>query len=279
MRIRMRFQNPLRRCAGPNFKHQTPNTKHQDRARTNTGSTPNSQSSTLNRVTIDVLSLFPAIATAALCESMMKRAQEKGLFTFKSHDLRDWTHDKYRRADDAPYGGGQGMVMKCEPIFEAVESLRTPETRVVFMGPCGRRFDQRIAQEYSSFGAKGGHLIILCGHYEGVDQRVLDHLVDDEISIGDYVLTNGVIAAVVFVDAIVRLIPGVLGDDASATDDSFATGLLEFPHYTRPPEYRGWKIPDILLSGNHAHIERWRREQALERTRQRRPDLLPPKTK
>ena len=225
---------------------------------------------------IDILSLFPSIATATLGESMMKRAQEKGIVTFKSHDLRDWTHDRYRTADDAPYGGGQGMVMKCEPIFEAVESLRTPETRVVFMGPCGRRLDQRIAQEYSDFGTKGGHLIILCGHYEGVDQRVLDHLVDDEISVGDYVLTNGVIAAVVFVDAIVRLIPGVLGDDASATDDSFATGLLEFPHYTRPPEYRGWKIPDILLSGNHAHIERWRREQALDRTRQRRPDLLPP---
>ncbi len=235
---------------------------------------------------IDVLSLFPAIATAALGESMMKRAQEKGLFTFKSHDLRDWTHDRHRTADDAPYGGGQGMVMKCEPIFEAVESLRTPQTRVVFMGPCGRRLDQRIAQEYASLAGSGAapgdpeqngaHLIILCGHYEGVDQRVLDHLVDDEISVGDYVLTNGVIAAVVFVDAVVRLIPGVLGDDASATDDSFATGLLEFPHYTRPPEYRGWKIPDILLSGNHANIERWRREQALERTRQRRPDLLPP---
>jgi tRNA (guanine37-N1)-methyltransferase len=227
-------------------------------------------------VRIDVLSLFPAVASAAFGESIMRRAQDKGLAALRSHDLRDWTHDRHRTADDAPYGGGQGMVMKCEPIFEAVESLRTPETRVVFMSPCGRRFDQRIAQEYSDFGKEGGHLIILCGHYEGVDQRVLDHLVDDEISVGDYVLTNGVIAAVVFVDAIVRLIPGVLGDDASAADDSFATGLLEFPHYTRPPEYRGWKIPDILLSGNHAHIERWRREQALERTRQRRPDLLPP---
>ena len=222
---------------------------------------------------IDILSLFPAVASAALGESMMKRAQEKGLVTFRSLDLRDWTHDRHRTADAAPYGGGQGMVMKCEPIFEAVESLRTPETRVVFMGPCGRRLDQRIAQEYS---ARGGHLIILCGHYEGVDQRVLDHLVDDEISVGDYVLTNGVIAAVVFVDAIVRLIPGVLGDDASAADDSFATGLLEFPHYTRPPEFRGWKIPDILLSGHHGEIEKWRREQAIERTKQRRPDLLPP---
>ena len=142
------------------------------------------------------------------------------------------------------------------------------------MSPAGRRFNQRIAGELS----RESHLIVICGHYEGVDHRVIAHLVDLEISIGDYVLTNGVIAAVVFVDAIVRLIPGVLGDDASATDDSFATGLLEFPHYTRPPEYRGWKIPDILLSGNHANIERWRREQALERTRQRRPDLLPPTT-
>ena len=222
---------------------------------------------------IDILSLFPGIASAALGESMMKRAQERGVVTFRSLDIRDWTHDRHRTTDDAPYGGGQGMVMKCEPIFEAVESLRTTDTRVVFMGPCGRRLDQPIARGYAT---RAGHLIVLCGHYEGVDERVIEHLVDDEISIGDYVLTNGVIAAVVFVDAIVRLIPGVLGDAASATDDSFATGLLEFPHYTRPPEYRGWKIPDILLSGNHAKIERWRREQALERTRQRRPDLLPP---
>jgi tRNA (guanine37-N1)-methyltransferase len=223
-------------------------------------------------VQIDILSLFPAIASAALGESMMKRAQEKSLVRFRSLDIREWTRDRHRTADDAPYGGGQGMVMKCEPIFEAVESIRTPDTRVVFMGPCGRRLDHGIAQEYAS---RAGHLIVLCGHYEGVDERVLDHLVDEEISVGDYVLTNGVIAAVVFVDAIVRLIPGVLGDAGSATDDSFATGLLEFPQYTRPPEFRGWKVPDILLSGNHGAIERWRREQAIERTRQRRPDLLP----
>jgi tRNA (guanine37-N1)-methyltransferase len=222
-------------------------------------------------VQIDILSLFPAIATAALGESMMKRAQEKGLATFRSLDLRDWTHDRHRTADDTPYGGGAGMVMKCEPIFEAIESIRTPATRVVYMSPAGRRFNQSIAREYAD---RGGHVMLLSGHYEGVDQRVLDHLVDDELSIGDYVLTNGVIAAVVIVDAIVRLLPGVLGDEQSATDDSFATGLLEYPHYTRPYEFRGWKVPDILLSGHHAQIEKWRRQQAVDRTRQRRPDLL-----
>ncbi len=228
----------------------------------------NSQSA----VQIDILSLFPAIATAALGESMMKRAQHKGIATFRSHDIRDWTHDRHRTTDDTPYGGGQGMVMKCEPIFEAIEALRTPSARVVYMSPCGRRFNQNIAREYAD---RGGQLILLSGHYEGVDQRVLNGVVDDEISIGDYVLTNGVIAAVVVVDAIVRLLPGVLGDDASALEDSFATGLLEFPQYTRPPVFRGEKVPGILLSGNHAAIAKWRREQALERTRERRPDLLP----
>ncbi len=221
---------------------------------------------------IDILSLFPGIATAILGESIMKRAQEKGAVAFRSLDLRDWTHDRHHTADDTPYGGGQGMVMKCEPIFEAVESVRTPETRVVYMSPCGRRFDQRIAQEYAE---RRGHVVFLSGHYEGVDQRVLDHLVDDELSIGDYVLTNGVISACVVVDAIVRLLPGVLGDEASAGDDSFASGLLEFPHYTRPFDFRGWKVPDILLSGHHKNIAKWRREQAIARTRERRPDLLP----
>ncbi len=221
---------------------------------------------------IDILSLFPAIATAALGESMMKRAQEKGLVTFRSLDLRDWTHDRHRTTDEAPFGGGPGMVMTCEPIFAAIESLRTPTTRVIYMSPTGRRFTQGIAKEHAE---RGGHLILLCGHYEGVDQRVIDHLVDDEISIGDYVLTNGVIPAIVITDAIVRLLPGVLGDAGSASDDSFTTGLLEYPHYTRPEDFRGWKVPEILRSGNHAAIAKWRREQALERTRQRRPDLLP----
>ena len=224
-------------------------------------------------VQIDILSLFPAIATAALGESMMRRAQEKGAVTVRSLDLRDWTHDRHRTADDAPYGGGQGMVMKCGPIFEAIEAIRTPGARVVYLSPCGRRFDQANAREYAD---RGGHVILLCGHYEGVDQRVLDHLVDDELSIGDYVLTNGVVAAVVIVDAIVRLLPGVLGDENSAPDDSFASGLLEYPHYTRPEDFRGWKVPEILLSGHHGEIAKWRRQQAIERTRQRRPDLLPP---
>ena len=221
---------------------------------------------------IDILSLFPGVATAILSESIMKRAQEKRAVTFRSLDLRDWTHDRHNTTDDTPYGGGQGMVMKCEPIFEAIEAIKTPATRVVYMSPCGRRFDQNIAQEYAT---RGGHIVFLSGHYEGVDQRILDHLVDDEISIGDYVLTNGVISACVVVDAIVRLLPGVLGDDASATDDSFASGLLEFPHYTRPFDFRGWKVPDILLSGHHSNIAKWRREQAIARTLERRPDLLP----
>jgi tRNA (guanine37-N1)-methyltransferase len=225
-----------------------------------------------NPVQIDILSLFPAIATAALGESMMKRAQASGAVTVRSLDLRDWAHDRHRTTDDTPYGGGQGMVMKCEPIFEAVEALRTPGARVVYLSPCGRKFDQTIAQEYAT---RGGHVIFLCGHYEGVDQRVIDQLVDDEISIGDYVLTNGVIAAVVVVDAIVRLLPGVLGDAQSAPDDSFASGLLEYPHYTRPPEFRGEKVPDILLSGNHGAIAKWRKAEAIARTKARRPDLLP----
>ena len=219
---------------------------------------------------IDILTLFPKICEGALAESMMKRAQEKGLATIRVHNIRDWATSKHLMTDDAPYGGSQGMVMKCEPIFAAVEALRTPESKVILMSPGGRRFEQGIAAAY----ACDAHLIILCGHYEGVDQRVIDHLVDDELSIGDYVLTNGAIAALVVTDAIVRLIPGVLGDDASAADDSFSSGLLEFPQYTRPVEFRGWRVPDILLSGHHAEIAKWRRQMALEKTRKNRPDLL-----
>lgn len=200
----------------------------------------------------------------------MKRAQTRGFAEIHSHNLRDWATDKHRMTDDTPYGGSQGMVMKCEPIFAAVEALRREGSRVVLMTPAGRPFDQAAAVRYSS----APHLIVLCGHYEGIDQRVIDHLVDDEVSIGDYVLTNGAIAAVVFVDAIVRLIPGVLGDENSAPDDSFSSGLLEFPQYTRPVEFRGWRVPDVLLSGHHAEIAKWRREQALEKTRKVRPDLL-----
>jgi tRNA (guanine37-N1)-methyltransferase len=223
-------------------------------------------------VRIDILTLFPKICEGALAESMMKRAQEKGLATIAVHNIRDWALGKHLMTDDTPYGGGQGMVMKCEPVFAAVEAIRTPESRVILMSPAGRRFEQKVAADYATLP----HLIFICGHYEGIDQRVVDHLVDDELSIGDYVLTNGAIAALVVTDAIVRLIPGVLGDEASAAEDSFSQGLglLEFPQYTRPVEFRGWRVPDILLSGHHAQIAKWRRQKALEKTQANRPDLL-----
>jgi tRNA (guanine37-N1)-methyltransferase len=234
---------------------------------------------------IDILTLFPEICRTPLGESMMKRAQEKKLIDLRIHNLRDWTTDKHHVVDDTPFGGGQGMVMKPEPIFAAVEELKarktpnaqrsTPnvqlgEARVILMSPAGRRLNQQMAMEFS----KESHLIVICGHYEGVDHRVIEHFVDFEVSIGDYVLTNGAIAAVVLVDAVVRLLPGVLGHEQSAADDSFSSGLLEAPQYTRPAEFRGWKVPDILLSGNHAEIAAWRQQQALKRTRENRPDLL-----
>jgi len=218
---------------------------------------------------IDILTLFPEICRAPLSESMMKRAQENKIVDLRIHNLRDWTTDKHHIVDDAPFGGGQGMVMKPEPIFAAVESLRKENNVVILMTPQGKRFTQPLANELS----QREHLIIVCGHYEGVDHRVIEHLVDLEISIGDYVLTNGAIAAVVLVDAIVRLLPGVLGHEQSAADDSFTGGLLEAPQYTRPAEFRGWKVPEILLSGNHAEIAAWRKEQAKKRTGQNRPDL------
>jgi tRNA (guanine37-N1)-methyltransferase len=221
-------------------------------------------------VRIDILTLFPEVCRAPLSESIMKRAQESGALDLRIHNLREWTTDKHHIVDDAPFGGGQGMVMKPEPIFAAVESLRTNDSLVVLMAPQGRKLTQTLASEFSA----RSHLIIICGHYEGVDHRVHQHLVDAEISIGDYVLTNGAIAAVVFVDAVVRLLPGVLGHEQSAADDSFSGGLLEGPHYTRPAEFRGWKVPDVLLSGNHAEIAAWRKEQAHRRTREKRPDLL-----
>jgi tRNA (guanine37-N1)-methyltransferase len=202
---------------------------------------------------------------------MLKRAQEKRLIEIHSHNLRDWATDRHRTTDDAPYGGGQGMVLKCEPLFAAVESLKKPDTRVVLMSPAGRLFKQPVAEEYTQYA----HLILVCGHYEGIDQRAIDQLVDEEISIGDYVLTNGALAAAVFVDAIARLLPGVLGDAASARDDSHASGLLEFPQYTRPVEFRGLRVPEILLGGNHAAIAEWRKNQALAKTQAVRPDLLP----
>ena len=219
---------------------------------------------------IDILTLFPEICRAPLNESIMKRAQTSGALELRIHNLRDWTTDKHHVVDDAPFGGGQGMVMKPEPIFAAVESLRADDSTVILMTPQGRRFEQAVAAELSQHA----HLIVICGHYEGIDHRVAEHLVDLELSVGDYVLTNGAIAAVVIVDAIARLLPGVLGHDQSAVDDSFSTGLLEAPQYTRPAEFRGWKVPDVLLSGNHGEIAAWRREQAKLRTEQNRPDLL-----
>ena len=226
---------------------------------------------------IDIITLFPEICRAPLNESMMKRAQENGVLDLHIHNLRAWTSDKHHVVDDAPFGGGQGMVMKPEPIFAAVEDLRnqTPNikhqtSKVILMSPTGRRFDQPMAEQLSH----ESNLIVVCGHYEGVDHRVVDHLIDEEISVGDYVLTNGGIAAVILVDAVVRLVPGVLGDEQSAHDDSFREGLLEAPQYTRPAEFRGWKVPEILLSGNHGEIAKWREEQARKRTRENRPDLL-----
>jgi len=222
---------------------------------------------------IDILTLFPEICRAPLSESIMKRAQENKIVDLRIHNLRDWTKDKHRIVDDAPFGGGQGMVMKPEPIFAAVEELRAQvdeKSKIILMSPAGRRFDQPMAERFS----REPHLIVICGHYEGVDHRVIEHLVDLEISIGDYVLTNGAIAAVVLVDAIVRLLPGALGHEQSAADDSFSAGLLEAPQYTRPAEFRDWQVPDVLVSGNHALIAAWRKKEALRRTRENRPDLL-----
>jgi len=223
---------------------------------------------------IDILTLFPEICRAPLSESMMKRAQENRVVDLRIHNLRDWATDKHHIVDDAPFGGGQGMVMKPEPIFRAIGELKQItskiESKIILMSPAGKQFDQKIATDLS----KELHLIIVCGHYEGVDHRVIEQLVDLELSIGDYVLTNGAIAAAVLVDAVVRLLPGALGDEQSAADDSFSIGSLEAPQYTRPAEFQGWKVPEVLLSGNHREIAKWRNEQALKRTKHNRPDLL-----
>jgi tRNA (guanine37-N1)-methyltransferase len=223
---------------------------------------------------IDIVTLFPEICRGPLSESIMKRAQENRIAELHIHNLRDWTTDKHHVVDDSPFGGGQGMVMKPEPIYAAVEDLKSPianrKPQILLMSPAGRRLDQQMAQQLS----QESHLIIISGHYEGVDHRVIEHLIDLEISIGDYVLTNGAIAAVVLVDSIVRLLPGTLGHEQSAADDSFSNGLLEAPQYTRPADFRGWKVPEVLLSGNHAEIAKWRKEQAIKRTRENRPDLL-----
>ena len=219
---------------------------------------------------IDVLTLFPGMFPGALDESIIKRACESGRLRLGIHDLRDYTHDRHRTVDDRPFGGGPGMLMKPEPLFEAVEALRGEKTRVILTSPAGRPFRQQIAREL----AAEEHLLLVCGSYEGFDERVRQGLADDELSIGDYVLTNGALPAMVIIDSVTRLLPGVLGDDESSQDESFSGGLLEYPQYTRPAEFRGMTVPEVLLSGDHAAIEKWRREQAEVQTRQRRPDLL-----
>ena len=222
---------------------------------------------------IDIVTIFPRMLDGILGESILKRAQEAGLVQIRCVNLRDFATGAHLTTDDRPYGGGPGMVMKPEPVFKAVDALRRPESKVILMTPQGEPFKQATAMALS----KEAHLIILCGHYEGVDERIREALADLEISIGDYVLTNGVISAAIVVDAVVRLLPGALGGEGAADDESFTTGLLEYPHYTRPPVYRGMAIPEILTSGNHAEIAKWRRAQSIARTQARRPDLpLPP---
>jgi len=218
---------------------------------------------------IDVLTLFPGMFVGPLDESIIKRARERGLLDLQIRNLRDWTHDRHKTVDDRPFGGGPGMVLKPEPLFEAVEALARPNARVILMSPSGRKFTQEIAREL----AGQEHLLLISGSYEGFDERVRQGLAHDDLSIGDYVLTNGALPVMVVIDVVTRLLPGVLGDDESAKEESFSHGLLEYPHYTRPAEFRGMKVPEILLSGHHAEIAKWRHEQALERTRERRPDL------
>ena len=223
---------------------------------------------------IEILTTFPGMIDAASSESIIGRAREKGIVDLEAVNLRDFTEDKHRTTDDEPYGGGPGMVMKCEPVFKAVETLLSRrgslKPRVLLMTPQGRRFDQRMAEEL----ARESYLMMICGRYEGVDERIREHLVTDEVSVGDYVLTGGELPALVIMDAVARLLPGVLGDETSPESESFSSGLLEYPQYTRPAEFRDCKVPDVLLSGNHAEIEKWRRISALERTLLRRPDLL-----
>lgn len=223
-------------------------------------------------IRFDILSLFPEMFDSPLNYSILRRAGEKGLLDVRLHNIRDYAQDRHRVTDDAPYGGGGGMVMKVEPIDRALSAIEGEGNRdpVILLTPQGELFTQTIAKDLSYCS----RIILVCGHYEGVDERVRAHLIDRELSIGDYVLTGGELAAMVIVDAVSRLIPGVLGNDESAVTDSFSGGLLEYPHYTRPAEYRGWKVPDVLLSGNHREIDEWRRREALRRTQLKRPDLL-----
>jgi len=222
---------------------------------------------------VDIVTLFPSMFQGPFEESIIKRAREKGILNIYLHNLRQFTHDKHRIVDDVPFGGGSGMVMKPEPIFEAVEKIEkevASPTRVILLSPQGVPFNQEKAKEL----ARERSLILICGHYEGVDERVREHLVDEDISVGDYVLTGGELAAMVVVDAVARMLPGVLGCEKSAKEDSFYHGFLDYPHYTRPMEFRGWKVPEVLLSGNHQKIKRWRRKKMLEVTLKKRLDLL-----
>jgi tRNA (guanine37-N1)-methyltransferase len=224
---------------------------------------------------IDVLTLFPAMFAGPFDESIVARARAAGLLDLRIHNLRDWATDRHRTVDDYPYGGGAGMVLKPEPVIAAIESLRGAVAErgghVVLLTPQGEVFRQQTAAAL----AGREHLLLVCGHYEGIDERIREHAVDQELSIGDYVLSGGELPAMVVVDAVVRLLPGALGSPLSAVEESHSAGLLEYPQYTRPAEFRGWRVPDVLLSGHHAEIARWRREQAIRRTQERRPDLLP----
>jgi len=220
---------------------------------------------------IDVLTLFPEMFSGVLHSSILGKAEERGIVDFRVINFREFSRSKHGTVDDTPYGGGGGMVLKPEPLFDAVEAIATDaKPRVILMCPQGKRYDQKLAEEL----AKEEHLVFICGHYEGYDERIRKYLITDEISIGDYVLTGGELAAMVIIDSVVRLQPGALGNEMSAVSDSFSSGLLEHPHYTRPADFRGWKVPDILLSGHHANIERWRLKESLRRTLERRPDLL-----
>jgi tRNA (guanine37-N1)-methyltransferase len=226
----------------------------------------------------EVFTLLPEVFPSYLESSILQRARQRGLIHVRVHNIRDYTHDRHHTTDDTPYGGGGGMVMKPEPVFEAVESVlglksdlaQPPLIPVILLTPQGRVFTQRVAEEFSRYE----RIALLCGRYEGVDERIREHLVTDEISIGDYVVTGGELPALLIIDAVSRLLPGVLGDPTGAEDDSHSMGLLEYPHYTKPAEFRGWKVPEILLSGDHGKIEKWRREQALTRTLKKRPDML-----
>jgi tRNA (guanine37-N1)-methyltransferase len=219
---------------------------------------------------IDVLTLFPRMLEGFLAESILGKGIESGLLTVKVHDVRDWATSKHKNADDRPFGGGAGMVMKPEPVFAAIEQLQTPGCRRIYLTPDGTPYSEKLAREL----AQETHLVLLSGHYEGIDQRIREKVIDQEISIGDYVLTNGTLPAAVVIDALARFIPGVLGEEKSLTHESFTGKLLDFPQYTRPAEFRGMSVPDVLLSGDHAKIEQWRNDRRIEKTRQVRPDLL-----